>query len=213
VGESIIVPICNKDDTTDCSNDWEDLFANYIQNFIQNPAVKLRPYAEDVIGDHQCGFRQTRSATDHIFCIHPILEKKWEYNEAVHQLFIDFKKAYDPVRTEVLYVILIEFGIPVKRVRLIKMSEKYCRVWVGKNLSDMFPISNGLKQGDAQSPLLFKLALEYAIRRVQVNQDGLKLNVTHQLLVNADDANILDGSVHTIKKHAETLVVEVRRMD
>jgi hypothetical protein len=47
--------------------------------------------------------------------------KKWEYNEAVHQLFIDFKKAYDSVRREVLYNILIEFGIPMKLVRLIKI--------------------------------------------------------------------------------------------
>src|SRR5215470_17792571 len=79
-------------------------------------------------------------------------------------------------------------------------------VWVGKNLSEMFPIRNGLKQGDALSPLLFNFALEYAIRRVQVNQDGLKLNGTHQLLAYADDVNILGGSVHTVKKNAETLV-------
>jgi len=59
----------------------------------------------------------------------------------------------------------------------------------------------------------FSFALEYAFRRVQVNQDGLKLNFTHQLLVNADDVNIMGGSVHTIKKHAEVLVVEVGRMD
>ena len=51
-----------------------------------------------------------------------MLEKKWEYNEEVHQLFINFKKAYDSVRWEVLYKILIEFGIPRKLVRIIKMS-------------------------------------------------------------------------------------------
>jgi len=63
---------------------------------------RLIPYAKEVIGDQQCGFQRKRSTTDHIFYIRQILEKKWEYNEAVHQLFIDFKKAYDSVRREVL---------------------------------------------------------------------------------------------------------------
>ena len=58
-----------------------------------------------------------------------------------------------------------------------------------------------MKQGDALSPLLFNFALEYAIRRVQVNQDGLKLNGTHQPPVYADDVNILDRSVHTVQKN------------
>ena len=68
--------------------------------------------------------------------------------EAVHLLFIDFKRACDSVRTEVFYNILIEFGFPVKPVRLIEMclNETYSRVRVGKDLSDMFPIGNGLKQ-------------------------------------------------------------------
>jgi hypothetical protein len=127
----------------------------------------------------------------------------------VHQLFIGFKKAYDSVGREVLYDILIEFGIPVKLVRLIKifLTEMYRRVRVGKNLSAMFPIRNGLKQGDDLSPLFFNFALEYAIRRVQVNEDGLKLNGTHQLLAHADDVNILGGSVHTVKENAEALVL------
>ena len=83
------------------------------------------------------------------------------------------------------------------------MSEKYSTVWVGKNLSYRFPIKNGLKQGDALSPLLFNFALEYAIRRIQVNQDGLKLNGTHRLLVYADDVNILGGSLHNVRENAE----------
>jgi hypothetical protein len=64
-----------------------------------------------------------------------------------------------------------------------------------------------LKQGDALSPLLFNFALEYAIRRVQATQEGLKLHGTHQLLVYADDINILAESVHAIKKNTEALVV------
>jgi len=83
-----------------------------------------------------------------MFCIHQILEKKWEYNEAVHQLFKDFKKAYDSVRGEVLYNILIENGTPLKLVRLIKMclNETYSRVQVGKHLSHLFPTRNSVKK-------------------------------------------------------------------
>jgi hypothetical protein len=75
----------------------------------------------EVIGDHQCGFRRNRSTMDQIFYIRQILEKKWEYNGTVHQLFIDFKKAYDSVKREVLYNILVEFDIPKKIVRLTKI--------------------------------------------------------------------------------------------
>jgi hypothetical protein len=56
--------------------------------------------------------------------------------------------------------------------------------------------------------MAFQLCLDYAIRRVQVNQDGLKLNNTHKLLVYADDVNILGGSVHAIKKNTEALSVD-----
>jgi len=92
------------------------------------------------------------------------------------------------------------------------LNETYSTVWVGKHVFVTFHVKNDLKQGDVLSPMLCSSALEYAIRRVLVKQDGLKLNGTHQLLVYANDVNILGGSVHTVKGKADALVVATKEI-
>jgi hypothetical protein len=67
------------------------------------------------------GFDVTDQLLTRFFYIRQIPEKEWEYNETVHQLFIDFKKTYDSVRRKIVYNILIEFWVPIKLVKLISM--------------------------------------------------------------------------------------------
>ena len=168
----------------------------------------LTSYAEEIIGDNQCGFRRNSSTTDRISSFRQIFEeKKWEYSKAVHNLFVNFKKSYHSGKREVFYNILILFGMCMKLVRLLKMclNEMCSTVRVGRHLCDMFLIKNSIKQGDALSLLLLNFK-EYNVGGVQVNQDGLKLIGTHQILVYVNDVNMWGGSVHT-EKNTEALVV------
>jgi hypothetical protein len=87
------------------------------------------------------------------------------------------------------------------------LNETFSRVRVCKRVPDMFPTKNSLKKGNGLSPLLLNITLDYAIRKAQVMEVGLKLKGKHQLLIYADDVNILGGNLHTINKNTKSLLV------
>ena len=108
-----IVPIHKKGDRIDCNNyRGISLFSTSYKILSNIISSKMTPYANGIIGESQCGIRTNRSTVDHTFSIRQILQKKWEYNNAVCQLFIDFEKANDSINRESFYNVLIEFGVP-----------------------------------------------------------------------------------------------------
>jgi hypothetical protein len=144
--------IHKNDDKSDCSYQGISLLSISYKNLFSIPILlsdsKLIPYADEITGDHQCGFRLMLVRQRLIIFSISVryLRKRWECNGTMYQLFVDFKKAYDSVKMKMK--MFIEFGITRKPVWLIKMclNETYTTVIIGKNMSDRFPIQNDLKK-------------------------------------------------------------------
>lgn len=131
------------------------------------------------------------------------MEKCWEFNRDLHQLFIDFRQAYDTVRRVKLWQAMEELGFPKKLIRMTQLciGGSKSKVRVGQNFSEVFDINNGLKQGDALSPLLFNVALEHVTRKAEIRPPAtvFQNNGPNLLLAFADDVDIIGNSRLNVK--------------
>jgi sorting nexin-29 len=170
---SILCPVYkNEGDKLSCQNyrgisllcTGYNVFTTLLKN-------KLEIHAEQIIGAYQAGFRKGKSAIDQLFSVKLILQKFWEYKIDVHHIFVDFKQAYDKINRRKLYKIMLFFGIPLKLVRISKVTMEDSAFQV-KIQSEPTTTRKGLKQGDGLAPLLCNIVLEYIIRKSNINTDG-----------------------------------------
>jgi sorting nexin-29 len=201
---AIICLIYKQGDKLECCNYRGISLLNVTYKIFTNLLTRyIQPYVEEITGDYQCGFRKGRSTTYQIFCLRMILEKACEYKVDIHQLYIDYKQTYDTIHRAELVEIMKEFGISMKLVRLVKMTLANTNSKV--KLSPSFETTNGLRQGDLLTTLLFNLCMEKIIRSVRINPGGTIFTRTRQCLVHADDVVILGRSEGYINRRLEEM--------
>ena len=211
----VMIPIHKKGSKLVCENYRGICLLNTAYNvFAKILYDSLAACTEEIIGEYQGGFRPGRSTIDQIFTIRQILEKAYEYNIIVHQLFVDFKQAYDSLDRHAFYVIMEELGIPMKLIRLTKatLTDTRCKVLIQNALSDPFDIDTGFKQGDGLSTLLFNLALEKVVRAMSINWNGTIFNTSKQLTAFADNTDLLCRGVLKLKESLVEMDEEAKKV-
>lgn len=183
--KAIVCPIYKKGDKHNCNNyrgisllcTTYKIFTNILQR-------RIMAYGEDIIGEYQAGFRKGRSTIDQVFTTRQIMEKAWEYNTPIYQLFIDFKEAYDSIDRRKLYNVMKELGIPIKLINLTRMTMEKSKamVKIQNRLLPTFTTTKGVRQGDGLAPILFNIALEKVIIESTNNINGTIINKSHQII-------------------------------
>ena len=176
--------------------------------------MRISPFAENIIGNYQCGFRKNRSTINQIFTLRQILEKTKEFSIETHHVFIDFRSAYDAIKREQLYNAMSEFNIPNKLIRLTRMTMANMKrqIRIQSDLSDPITTKKGVRQGDSLACLLFNLALEMVVRKAGIQTNGTIFYKSVQLLAYADDIDIIARSRKALKEAFLSLERAAREM-
>jgi len=187
---AIICPIFKKGDPMLVSNNRGiSLLDTGYKVFTSLLLERISPYATEIVGKYQCGFRKGKSTIDHIHTIRQIAEKRYEYNEDLHLVFIDFKQAYDSINREELWKVLRYLGIPQKYINLIKMC----------NRKTNLKVKSGLRQGDALSPMLLNIALEWLMRTANETRK-MEVGEIETILAYADEVVIMENSRNKVEQ-------------
>ena len=153
---------------------------------------------ESQLGENQCGFRPNRGCCDKIFSAKIVMQRDKEFNKAIYFCFVDLQRAYDTVNREGLWEILSKtFSIPEKLIRIIKAlySDSTGLIRSEGQMSEEFPISVGVKQGDVLAPMLFNLYLDAVLKVALKNYPNKGIDIDYSY-----NAPLMNNSRHKLEK-------------
>jgi len=205
---SITVPIYKKGDKTDPKNyrgitllnSLTKLFTSILKGKIES----LIPIREE-----QQGFRKNRSTLDAIFIVRQIVEKSYEFNHPVFMCFVDLTKAFDRVQLNDVLNILNDHNIPQNIIQIIRLlnENSTTKVRVGQELSNEVPTSDGVRQGDSLSPLLFNLIMDKIIQNIEETGRGYKMGSNEvKCVCYADDAVLISDNEDDLQRQLFNLI-------
>ena len=206
---SIIVAIPKKGDLSDCSNYRTIALMNHMSKVLMTILLeRMKSQVEEHLSEEQAGFRKDRNTTQQILILRLIAEKAKRKGRLIHNCFIDFQKAFDSVRHDILQATLKSFGVGRRLTQMINCAcvEAKSAVRVGGEIGEWFNIAVGAKQGDPISPTSFITYLERVMEKIKSKKTGISI---HGTLVNnlifADDIDLIEENIQVIQENVETL--------
>ena len=181
-GKSILVPLPKKGDLSHCSNYQTISLINHTGKVLLTVLLnRLKSHLDPYLSEEQAGFRKDRSTVHQILTLRQLAEKAKRQGKKIYNCFIDFQKAFDTIKHEVIWATLKSYGVETKMVNLLqKIYEKaQAAVQVGKENREWFVIDVGTRQGDPLSPLLFIAYLDRVMDQVRQNACGISIGEIH----------------------------------
>ena len=193
---SLIVKIPKKGNLTICDNyRGISLLSVPSKIFCRILIDRIKMGVDEKLRQEQSGFRQGRGTLEQIFTLRNILEQCMEWQAPIYVNFVDFRKAFDSVIREKLWVIMKEYGIPSLYINIIRdlYDQSSSCILEGNRTSDWFEVRSGVKQGCVMSGFIFVIVIDWVMRNTLDKRRGLRWNLTTVLedLDYADDIALL----------------------
>src|SRR3989454_11455300 len=196
--KAMLETLQNKGDLTECKNYRTIALTSHMEKILMSILLnRLKVQTEEYMADEQAGFRRDRSTIQQILLLRLIAEKASRNSKIVYNCFVDFQKAFDSIKLDIIWATLRSYGVGKRLVQILRdMGERSkMAVKVGQEVGEWFTTTIGTRQGDPISPNIFITYLERVMDVIQDNGTGISVQgeMINNLLF-ADDIDLLEES-------------------